>query len=108
MPFSDFNNYSAGAGEVVFDIPVLNPRGDASRTNLQFIIHGKPPLGNPDDKDGRNDNIQVSYAALKVNAKVGQIWLIQGDPTVYTSFPDTRQASTTDARLWCAANERCY
>ena len=100
VPFSDFNNYSAGAGEVVFDIPVLNPRGDASRTNLQFIIHGKPPLGNPDDKDGRNDNIQVSYAALKVNAKVGQIWLIQGDPTVYTSFPDTRQASTTDARAY--------
>ena len=98
--FSEFANYAVGSGEVVFDIPVLNPQGDPARTNLQFIIHGKPPGGNPDDKDGRNDNITVNYAALRVSGKVGEIWLIQGDPTVYTAFPDTRLASTTDARAF--------
>ncbi len=98
--FDQFANYAAGSGEVVFDIPVLNPQADASRTNLQFIIHGKPPGGDPNDKDGRNDNIQVNYAALRISARVGEVWLIQGDPTVYTAFPDTRQASTTDARAY--------
>ena len=100
VPFTDFNNYTTDNNGIVFDIPVLNPQGDAKRTQLEFIIHGKPPGGDPDDKDGRNDNIQVKYAALKITNKVGQIWLIQGDPTVYTSFPDTRLASTTDARAY--------
>jgi pullulanase/glycogen debranching enzyme len=100
VPFASWPGYAAGAGEVVFDIPVLNPQGDASRTNLQFIIHGIPPGASLDDKDGRNDNIQVNYAALKINNKVGEIWLIQGDPTVYTSFPDTRQVSSRDARAY--------
>jgi hypothetical protein len=67
---------------------------------LQFIIHGKPPGGDANDKDGRNDNISVSYAALKIAGKVGEVWLIQGDATVYTAFPDTRLASTTDARAF--------
>jgi pullulanase len=98
--FNEFNNASNANGEVVFDIPVLNPQGDAARTNLQFIIHGKPPGGDPNDKDGRNDNIQVTYAALKINNKVGEVWLLQGDATVYTSFPDTRAVSTTDARAF--------
>ena len=64
VPFTDFNNHGTDANGIVFDIPVVNPSTDASRTNLQFIIHGKPPGGNPDDKDGRNDNITVSYACL--------------------------------------------
>ena len=100
VPFTDFNNHGTDANGIVFDIPVVNPSTDASRTNLQFIIHGKPPGGNPDDKDGRNDNITVSYATLAITNKVGSIWLIQGDPTVYTAFPDTRLASTTDARAY--------
>ncbi len=100
VPFTDFNNYATGSGEIVFDIPVLNPQADAARTNLQFIIHGKPPGGDPNDKDGRNDNITVNYTALKIAGKVGEVWLIQGDPTVYTAFPDTRLASTTDARAF--------
>jgi pullulanase len=100
VPFTDFNNYATGSGEIVFDIPVLNPVADPTRTNLQFIIHGKPPGGDANDKDGRNDNISVSYAALKIAGKVGEVWMIQGDATVYTAFPDTRLASTTDARAF--------
>ncbi len=100
VAFSQFPNYATGSGEIVFDIPVLNPQGDAARTALEFIIHGKPPGGNENDKDGRNDNIRVSYAALTINNKVGEVWLIQGDPTVYTAFPDSRLASTTDARAY--------
>jgi pullulanase len=99
VPFSDFNNFSqVKATEVVFDIPVLNPKADDSRKTLEFIIHGKPPGGNPDNKDGRNDNIKVTYSALTINNKVGEIWLVQDDPTVYTSRPDPRVASSTDAR----------
>jgi pullulanase len=98
VAFSDFNNYAAGAGEVVFDIPVLNPKDDPTRKTLEFIIHGFPP--NSDNKDGRNDNIKVNYAALTVNGQVGEIWLVQEDATVYTAAPDLRQASTTDARAY--------
>ncbi len=100
VAFSQFPNHATGSGEIVFDIPVLNPRGDAARTALEFIIHGKPPGGNENDKDGRNDNIRVNYAALTITNKVGEIWLIQGDATVYTAFPDSRLASTTDARAY--------
>ncbi len=100
VAFSDFNNYAAGAGEIVFDIPVVNPTVDATREALEFIIHGKPPGGDPNDKDGRDNNIRVSYAALAIANQVGEIWLIQGDPTVYYAFPDTRLASTTDARAY--------
>jgi pullulanase len=100
VPFTDFNNHRAGAGEIVFDIPVLNPQGDATRRSLEFIIHGRPPAASENDKDGRNDNIKVNYAALTIKDKIGEIWLIQGDPTVYTAVPDTRFASTTDARAY--------
>jgi len=99
VKFSDFNNYAVGTGEIVFEIPVLNPTGDPSRKALEFIIHGFPP--NENDKDGRNDNIRVVYAALKIAAGVGDVWLVQGDPTVYTSPPDLRRVSSTDARaVW--------
>jgi pullulanase/glycogen debranching enzyme len=99
VAFGDFNNYAAGASEIVFEIPVLNPQGDPSRKALEFIIHGFPP--NENDKDGRNDNIRVAYAALTIAGGVGDVWLLQGDPTVYTAAPDTRRVSTTDARaVW--------
>jgi pullulanase len=96
--FDRMPGYAAGQGEVVFDIPVLNPKDDANRKSLEFIIHGKSP--NESDKDGRNDNIRVDYAALTVRNQVGEIWLVQQDATVYTSVPDTRSASTTDARAF--------
>ncbi len=97
--FDQMPNYTAGSGEVVFDIPVLNPTADATRTGLEFIIHGQAP--NQDDKDGRPDNIRVSYGSLTISGRVGEIWMVQGDPTVYTTPPDTRSASTRDARaVW--------
>jgi pullulanase len=96
--FDKMPGYAAGSGEVVFDIPVLNPKDDANRKSLEFIIHGKSP--NENDKDGRNDNIRVDYAALTIRNQVGEIWLVQQDASVYTSAPDTRSASTTDARAF--------
>jgi pullulanase len=97
--FDQMPGYTVGSGEVVFDIPVLNPTGDpVNRRFLEFIIHGKAP--NEGDKDGRNDNIRVTYASLTITGKVGQIWLVQQDATVYTAVPDTRQASTTDSRAY--------
>jgi pullulanase len=99
VAFSAMPGYAAAGAEVVFDIPVLNPKNNASRTGLEFIIHGTG--NNVDDKDGRNDNIQVSFAALTPAAGVAQVWLVQGDPTVYLAAPDTRSVSTLDARaVW--------
>ncbi|MBW8893939.1 MAG: DUF3372 domain-containing protein, partial [Burkholderiales bacterium] len=99
VALSAMPGYAAGDGEVVFDIPVLNPQGDVNRKGLEFIIHGMPP--NENDKDGRDNNIRVEYAALTVNHQIGQIWLVELDTTVYTSPPDLRQVSSTDARaVW--------
>ncbi len=99
VAFGAMPGYAAGSGEVAFDIPVLNPTGDAARTGLEFIIHGTPP--HSDNKDGRNDNIRVSYAALNPRNQIGEVWLVQGDPVVYLTPPDTRRASTLDARaVW--------
>ncbi len=98
VTFNAMPGYSATAGEVVFNIPVLNPQGDVARTGLEFIIHGLPP--NSDDKDGRADNIRIDYAALSISGQVGEVWLVQGDATVYTSAPDTRSASSRDARAF--------
>ncbi|HMZ00986.1 MAG TPA: DUF3372 domain-containing protein, partial [Burkholderiaceae bacterium] len=102
VALSAMNGYSAGAAEVVFDIPVLNPTADTSRTSLEFIIHGTAdnPNGGTDNKDGWSSNIHVDYAALTIAAGVGQVWIVQGDPTVYTAAPDLRSASTTDARAY--------
>jgi pullulanase len=101
LAFDEFTGYVQAADEVVFDIPVLNPQGDANRKTLEFIIHGRGPTGGDiNDKDGRNDNIRISYSALTIANKVGQVWLVQGDSTVYTSKPDLRLASTKDARAY--------
>ncbi len=99
VPFSQMPGYAAGAGEIVFDIPVLNPKDDARRTALEFIIHGMPP--NQNDKDGRPNNIRVDFAALTIANQVGQVWLVEQDPIVYTAPPDLRSVSSTDARaVW--------
>jgi len=91
--------HTVGAGEVVFDIPVLNPQGDTNRKGLEFIIHGMPP--NENDKDGRDNNIRVEFAALAIQNQVGHVWLVERDATVYTAAPDLRQISSTDARaVW--------
>ena len=99
VPLSAMPGHAAGDGEVVFDIPVLNPQGDVSRSALEFIIHGMPPQEN--DTDGRDANIRVPYASLTVRNQVGHIWLVERDTQVYTAAPDLRQVSTTDARaVW--------
>ncbi len=98
VAFSAMPGYVAGVAEVVFEIPVLNPQADASRTSLSFLIHGQPPK--IDDKDGRSADIRVDYAALAISGQVGEVWLVQGDATVYTAAPDTRSASTKDARAF--------
>jgi pullulanase len=99
VAFSAMPNHASSNGELVFDIPVLNPKADANRKTLEFIIHGLPP--NSDNKDGRNDNIRVDFSSLTLKNQVGEIWLVQGDPAVYLAAPDTRSVSTTDARaVW--------
>jgi pullulanase len=97
-PFSAMPGYTLGASEVTFDIPVLNPTANAGQSSLQFIIHGMPP--NQNDKDGRDNNIIVNYAALTVANHVGEIWMVQQNAGVYTSVPDLRNVSTTDARAF--------
>jgi pullulanase/glycogen debranching enzyme len=96
VPLSAMPGYTVGDGEVVFDIPVLNPQGDANRRGLEFIIHGMPP--NENDKDGRPDNIRVEYAALTIANQVGHVWLVERDATVHLAPPDLRRVSSTDAR----------
>ena len=98
VAFNAMPNYSADTAEVVFDIPVLNPKADSTRKSLEFIIHGFPP--NSDNKDGRPDNIRVDFAGLTIAGQVGHVWLVQSDATVYTALPDTRSASTKDARAF--------
>ncbi|MDH0864694.1 alpha-1,6-glucosidase domain-containing protein [Mitsuaria sp. GD03876] len=99
VALSAMPGYAVGDGEVVFDIPVLNPQGDANRKGLEFIVHGMPP--NENDKDGRDNNIRVEFGALTVQNRVGHVWLVERDATVYTAPPDLRQVSSTDARaVW--------
>ena len=99
VAFSKMANYSSpNAGEVVFDLPVLNPKDDASRKSLEFIIHGVAP--NQDNKDGRPDNIHVDFGSLAIKSQVAEIWMVQGDAQVYQAPPDTRSVSTTDARAY--------
>ena len=99
VPLAAMPGYRVDGGDVVFDIPVLNPREDASRKALAFVIHGLAPR--QDDKDGRPDDIRVDYGSLAVLSGVAGIQLVQGDATVYSSTPDLRQVSTTEARaVW--------
>ena len=99
VAFAKMPGYIRGSAEVVFDIPVLNPQGDASRKALEFIIHGQAP--NQEDKDGRTDNIRVDFGNLKISNQVGEVWLVQQDPLVYTAQPDLRSSSLSQARaVW--------
>jgi pullulanase len=105
VPLSSMPNYTAApdGSEVAFDVPVLSPADDASRTAVEFIIHGLPsnPNGGENNKDGWNNNIRIAYSSLSIANDTGTVWLVQEDPTVYTTNPDTRLVSTTDARaIW--------
>src|SRR5690606_26615756 len=88
---------------VAFDLPVLNPQGDAARTHVDLVLHGMPsnPDGGVDNKDGWNTDIRIGFAALQVTGRSGDAWLVQQEPRVFTAPPDLGRASTTDARaVW--------
>ena len=95
--FTAMPNYKVGVGEVDFDFPVLNPTADATRKAFEFIIHGMPPAGDPNDKDGRNNNIHVDFGSLKIANQVGDIWLIEGNATVFYVAQDLRSSSLSQA-----------
>lgn len=101
--FASMPGYQAvSPNEVVFDLPVLNPKDDASRSAVEFIIHGTPdnPNGGSGDKDGWTDNIRVDYANVTAVDGVAEVWLVRDTPTVFYRAPDLRLASTTDARAY--------
>ena len=99
VTFDRMSGYAATSSEVVFNIPVLNPQGDASRKSLEFIVHGLAP--NQEDKDGRTANVHVDYGNLSPVNQIAQIWLVQQDSTVYTAAPDLRSSSLSQAQaVW--------
>lgn len=105
VPLSAMPGFAArpDGSEVTFDLPVLDPQGDANRTALEFIVHGTPdnPAGGVNNKDGWSSNIHVNYASLTIANQVGEIWLVQDTPQVFTSVPNLKTASTIDARaMW--------
>ncbi|HRN62340.1 MAG TPA: pullulanase-associated domain-containing protein [Luteimonas sp.] len=105
VSLSAMPNYTASAdgSEVAFDLPVLNPQGDAARTHVDFVLHGMPsnPDGGVDNKDGWNADIRVAFATLSIAERSGHAWLVQQEPQVFTSPPDLARVSTTDARaIW--------
>jgi pullulanase len=105
VPLSAMPGFAAqpDGSEVAFDLPVKNPRGDASHTGVDFIIHGTPnnPSGGVNNKDGWSSNIHINYAGLSITGQAGEVWLVQEIPQVFTALPNTRTTSTTDARaMW--------
>jgi pullulanase/glycogen debranching enzyme len=105
VPLSAMPGFTATAdgSEVSFDVPVTNPRDDASRQALELVLHGMPdnPGGGVNNKDGWSSDQHIAYASLSIVNQVGEVWLVQEEPRIFTSTPNTRATSTTDARaLW--------
>lgn len=102
VAFSAMPGYTLGTGEAVFDIPVVNPKDDATRSKLEFIIHGMPGTGKPgvNNKDGRTDNVVVDYSLLTTTAQIGEVWVVQGDGKTYLTKPDSRSVSTSTASAY--------
>ncbi|HET9622395.1 MAG TPA: alpha-1,6-glucosidase domain-containing protein [Kofleriaceae bacterium] len=103
VPLTALPNFTVKPDEVTFDLPVIDPKLDPSHDSLEFIVHGlaSNPDGGVNNKDGWTNNIHVTYAALSVTGGVGEIWLVQQTPQVFTAAPNTRTTSTTDARaVW--------
>ena len=92
--FSAMPNYRTGAGEVVFDFPVLNPAADPSRKSFEFIIHN---IADPGNKDGWGPNIQINFGNLNVVNQVGEVWILEGNQTIFTSAQDMRSSSLSQA-----------
>ncbi len=105
VPLSAMPNYTVSADgvEVAFDLPVLNPRDDAGRTRVDFVLHGMPgnPHGGVDNKDGWTSDIGIGFSALTADGRTAHAWLVQQEPRVFAAPPDLGRASTTDARaVW--------
>lgn len=104
VAFADMTGYTVAAdnSEITFDIPVVNPTVDATKTSVEFIVHGKADAGgDAGNKDGWSDNVKAAYAAMTISGQVGHIWLVQGKPNVFYAKPDVRSVSTTDANaVW--------
>lgn len=92
--FDHMPNYTVGTSEISFTFPVVNPKG-TNRTGFEFIVHGKAP--NQNDKDGWGSNIFASYSLMNITNQVGEVWLIEGTPTVYYKPQDLRSSSLTNA-----------
>jgi pullulanase/glycogen debranching enzyme len=100
--FSAMPNYVLKPTEVAFDIPVLNPTADATRTTLTFVIHGVSP--NQDNKDGWTHDIQVNFGNLNVVNQVGEVWILEGNQTIFSSAQDMRSSSLSQAgAVWLNA-----
>lgn len=102
VAFNGMPGYALGTGEAVFDIPVVNPKDDVTRSKLEFIIHGMPGAGKPgvNNKDGRSDNVVIDYALLTTTAQIGDVWVVQGDGKTYYAKPDSRNVSTSAATAY--------
>ena len=103
VPLSAMPGYTAAydGSEVTFDLPVQNPKNNPSLTPLAFIIHGTPenPNGGVANKDGWSSDIRVAYAGLTITNQVGEIWLVQETPQVFTAPPNTQTADAARA-VW--------
>lgn len=104
VPLSAMPGFTAlpDGSEVTFDLPVLNPRDDASRTAVEFVLHGTPDNpGGVNNKDGWSANQRIVFASLSVSGQVGEVWMVQEQPQIFTSSPNTNSTSTIDARaVW--------
>jgi pullulanase/glycogen debranching enzyme len=104
VPLSAMPGYTAAydGSEVTFDLPVLNPQADPTRDAVEFIIHGTPDNpGGVNNKDGWSDNIRVVYAGLSITSQVGEVWIVQENPRIFTSPPSTQSAVADGARaVW--------
>ena len=69
-PFEGTDDYGA--------FHVIDIADDTKQVN--FIVHGRPPGGNPDTKDTPNDRFFTPVDHP-------EIWLRQGDPTIYFTEP---------------------
>jgi pullulanase len=105
VPLSAMPGFTAqpDGSEVAFDLPVKNPKDDPSRIAAAFVLHGTPdnPAGGVNNKDGWSSDQRIVFASLSVSQQVGEVWLVQDIPQVFTSLPNPRTTSSTDARaVW--------
>lgn len=71
-------------------IPVLNTVANPA-PHQPAVHHPRQAAGgDADDKDGRNDNISISYAAWKIAGKVGEVLDDRRRHRLHAALPETR------------------